>query len=144
MTQRVNIDLDKALWHRVGVRAAEKGITKRELTETALKNYLEEEEKMTKELTFEEMVEQARDQITGNDFVRLMDKARYAATDNGIFTDDKDEWDKNGQYLVADMQDIVQAYCDDYSIKEVFDINPAEADDGAEAFCKRHGIEILG
>lgn len=40
--QRVNMDLDKALWRKVSVRAAEEGITKKELVEKALKKYLEE------------------------------------------------------------------------------------------------------
>jgi len=43
VVQRVNIDLDKELWRQVGIKAAEESITKRELTEKALKNYLEGE-----------------------------------------------------------------------------------------------------
>lgn len=93
---------------------------------------------------FEKVVEQARERVTGNDYVKLMGKARHAATDSGIFTDDKESWDENSQYLVEDMEDVVQAFYDDYSVEKVFGINPAEADDGAEAFCKRHGIKILG
>ena len=34
-TQRVNIDLDKELWRRASIRAAELGITKRELVESS-------------------------------------------------------------------------------------------------------------
>lgn len=86
----------------------------------------------------------AREKIDGNNYVRLISKARQAATNGGIFTDNESEWDQNSQYLVTDMADIIQAYCDDYSVEETFGFNPAEADDGAEAFCKRHGIEILG
>lgn len=40
--QRVNMDLDKEIWKRVGIKAIELGITKKELVEKALKNYIEE------------------------------------------------------------------------------------------------------
>lgn len=43
-TQRVNIDLDKELWRRASVRAAELGITKRELVEKAIEKFIEEKE----------------------------------------------------------------------------------------------------
>lgn len=41
--QRVNMDLDKNLWKEVGIRAATEGITKKELVEKALTEYLKKE-----------------------------------------------------------------------------------------------------
>lgn len=35
--QRVTIDMNKELWHQVGIESAKLGITKREFTETALR-----------------------------------------------------------------------------------------------------------
>ena len=40
MKKRINIDISEQLWRRVGIRAAELGITKRDLVEEALENYL--------------------------------------------------------------------------------------------------------
>jgi hypothetical protein len=94
-------------------------------------------------MTFEEMVKKADAQVVGDVYVELMDKARNLAN-NGFFTDNREEWDENEQYLVADMDDIIKAWYNDLAIKKVFGIDPAEADDGAEVWCKRHGIEILG
>ena len=38
--QRVNMDINKILWKRVGIRAIEEGITKKELVEKALEKHL--------------------------------------------------------------------------------------------------------
>ena len=94
-------------------------------------------------MEFKELVEKATDQVVGGLHVELMGKARQMAND-GTFTDNAEEWDENSQYLVADMDDIIKAYYNDLAIEKVLEINPAEADDGAEAWCKRHGIELLG
>ncbi len=40
MKKRINIDISEQLWRRVGIRAAELGIAKRNLVEEALENYL--------------------------------------------------------------------------------------------------------
>jgi len=40
--QRINMDLNKELWKRVGIKAIEEGIQKRELVEKALEKYLKE------------------------------------------------------------------------------------------------------
>ena len=94
-------------------------------------------------MTFKEMVEKAREQITGDLHVELMGRARQLANE-GIFTDNTEEWNENDQYLVRDMADIITAYYNDLAIKTILEINPAEMDDGAEAWCKRHGIDLLG
>lgn len=94
-------------------------------------------------MTFEEMVKKADAQVVGGLYVELMDKARHLAND-GTFTDNPEEWNENDQYLVRDMADIITAYYNDLAIKTILEINPAEMDDGAEAWCKRHGIELLG
>lgn len=46
MNQRVNMDISKNLWKQAGIRAIKEGITKKELVEKALKNYLKEGNKM--------------------------------------------------------------------------------------------------
>jgi Arc/MetJ family transcription regulator len=38
--QRVNIELDPELWKQVGIKAIEMGLTKRELTEKALREFI--------------------------------------------------------------------------------------------------------
>lgn len=43
--QRVNMDLDKELWKKVGIQAAIEGITKKEVVEKSLENYLKENKK---------------------------------------------------------------------------------------------------
>lgn len=148
MSTNLNIRVPKQLLADFDKACQDNYTNKSEVLRRAMLEYVrgnkKEEGKVTKELTFEEMVEQARERVTGSDYVKLMDKARHAATDSGIFTDDKESWDENSQYLVEDMEDVVRAFCDDYSIEKVFGVDPAEADDGAEAFCKRHGIRILG
>lgn len=35
-TRRINIDMDKRLWHQVGIESAKLGITKKEFTTRAL------------------------------------------------------------------------------------------------------------
>jgi len=40
--QRVNMDLDKDLWKRIGIKGIQLGIQKKEIVETSLKNYLKE------------------------------------------------------------------------------------------------------
>lgn len=42
-TQRVNMDINKNLWKKVGIRAIEEGINKKDLVEKALRLYLENE-----------------------------------------------------------------------------------------------------
>lgn len=42
--QRVNMDIDKQLWKRVSVKAAEDEMEKKELVEEALRKYLNNEE----------------------------------------------------------------------------------------------------
>lgn len=39
--QRINMDIDKELWKAVGIRAIEKGITKKELVTIAIQEYLD-------------------------------------------------------------------------------------------------------
>lgn len=39
--QRLTIDMDKKLWHQVGIESAKLGITKREFTTNALKEKIE-------------------------------------------------------------------------------------------------------
>ncbi|MDI9412902.1 MAG: hypothetical protein QM401_04950 [Bacillota bacterium] len=117
MTQRVNIDLDKGLWHKVGVRAAQEGITKRELTETALKNYLEGEKEMTNKMNWTE----------------IMNKARELAN-SGTFTDNPEEIGGD-VYLVEDMQDVINAFAKDIEEGKLgTHSEPAE-------FLDRHGIK---
>lgn len=43
--QRVNMDLDKQLWKEVGIKAATEEITKKELVELALNEYLNKNKK---------------------------------------------------------------------------------------------------
>ena len=43
--QRINIDINKTLWKKVGIKAIEEGIQKRQLVEKAIKKYIEEKEK---------------------------------------------------------------------------------------------------
>jgi len=119
----------------------ETGLPMTEIMRRGLALYRKQKEE--KAMTFKEMVEKARDEINGNDYVRLMGKARHMASD-GTFTDNKEEWDENSQWLVADMDQVVDAYFVDYAIQEVFGIDPAEGDGGPEEWCERHGIEILG
>lgn len=45
--QRVNIDIDRFLWQRVGIRAAVEGVHKREIVERALLDYLSKGEEET-------------------------------------------------------------------------------------------------
>lgn len=42
--QRVNMDIDKQLWKRVSVKAAEDEMEKKEVVEEALKQYLNNKE----------------------------------------------------------------------------------------------------
>ena len=42
MNQRVNMDINRNLWKQVGIKASKESITKKELVEKALKNYLKE------------------------------------------------------------------------------------------------------
>ncbi len=78
----------------------------------------------------------------GWDHARLMDEARKRATDPGLFTDDPETVTEE-QYLVADMADVVEAFYQDIMAEVVHEVDFSEVDDGAEAFCKRHGIELL-
>lgn len=43
--QRINMDLDKELWKKVGIKALELDMQKRELVEKALENFLKENSK---------------------------------------------------------------------------------------------------
>lgn len=43
--QRVNIELDPELWKQVGIKAIEMGLTKRELTEKALREFIRKEDR---------------------------------------------------------------------------------------------------
>lgn len=42
VNQRVNMDLNRDLWKQAGIKAIEEGITKRELVEIALNDYIKE------------------------------------------------------------------------------------------------------
>lgn len=46
--QRVNMDINKELWKKVGIRAIELNLQKKEIVELALKKFLQEGEKMAK------------------------------------------------------------------------------------------------
>lgn len=40
-TRRINIEIDKKLWHQVGIESAKLGITKKDFTTMALKEKIE-------------------------------------------------------------------------------------------------------
>lgn len=46
--QRVNMDINKELWKKVGIRAIELNLQKKEIVELALKKFLQEGNKMAK------------------------------------------------------------------------------------------------
>lgn len=46
--QRVNMDINKELWKKVGIRAIELNLQKREIVELALEKFLREGNKMAK------------------------------------------------------------------------------------------------
>lgn len=122
---------------------------KSEVLRRAMLDYVrknQKEEKRTK-LTYQEMVERAGEQVAadlGDLYVKLMSKAHYMATDNGLFTDNKEEWDENSQYLVANMGEVVMAHFGDLAVEAIFDIDPSEDADGAEKWAEKHGIKLLG
>ena len=43
--QRINIDIDKTLWKKVGIKAVENDMKKREVVERALSEYIEKNKK---------------------------------------------------------------------------------------------------
>lgn len=45
MKKRINLDISESLWRKVGVKAAECGITKRDLVEKALEDYIGKNQK---------------------------------------------------------------------------------------------------
>lgn len=95
-------------------------------------------------MMFEEMAKKANALVWSDLYAALMDKARRLALVGKLFTDNKDDWDENYQYLVADINDIIKAHYEDLAIQHIFGIDPSEGEDGPEPWCKRHGIEILG
>ena len=121
----------------------ETGLAMAEIVRRGIELYRKQKEE--KAMTFKEMVEKARDEINGNDYVRLMGKARHMASD-GMFTDNKEEWDENSQYLVEDMADIIQAHFDDLAVMEVFELTIEDIHeiDGAATWAEQHGIKLLG
>ena len=40
--QRINMDINRELWKRVGIQAIKEGLTKKDLVEKALEKYLKE------------------------------------------------------------------------------------------------------
>ena len=60
MKKRINMDINENLWKRVGVKAAESGITKRDLVERALESHLERDQKEEKNVAKNYRVEAYR------------------------------------------------------------------------------------
>lgn len=72
------------------------------------------------------------------DYAKLITEARYLATDSGIFTDDIKKYNPNTNYLVDNINKVIQAYAKD------LEAGYFDEWEGAAEFLERHGIDFIG
>lgn len=147
MEKRVEIRVQAGLLERFEEACKANYTTRSEILRQAMLDYVRQNSKEANDVRRVEKVQwddgvEKRLKELGWDHTKLYDEARKRATYSGIFTDDSTEATDN-QYLVEDMSDVINAHYNDLLVELIHDIDWSEVDDGAEAFCKRHRIEIL-